>query len=308
MTAEITPVQTMTVFITGAMTTVGQALIRRLASAGHHVYGVADSASEGNYLRALGATPAYPDLYRAGELRSAIQGTQAKCIVNLAPQAANDVPQVNADWDARLGEAAAALAQAAAQAGAEYLVHTSYAFADAQADEHSAAARPVLKAVRAAERAALAGPVPASVLRLGTVYGAESAALQALAKALRAGRMIHPGSHEARAWVYAADAAAAIEAALIERPAGKTISVTDGALASPVQFLQYFAEAQGLAAPARPPLFMPRSPFSAAHAAITHLHAAPASAGEGLHWQPRFASFRQGIDDLLISWRAAEAM
>lgn len=307
MTAEITSVQPMTVFITGAMTSVGQALIRKLVSAGHSAIGVAGSASEGNHLRALGATPAYPDLYRAGELRSAIQGTLAKVIVNLAPQTANDVPQINAEWDARLGEAAAALAQAAAQAGAEYLVHTSYAFADAQADEHSAAARPILKAVRAAERAALAGAVPACVLRLGTVYGAQSAGLQALAKGLRSGRMLHPGSQDERAWVYATDAAAAIEAALIERPAGSTLSVTDGVLASPVQFLQYFAEAQGLAAPARPPMFMPRSPFSAAHAAITHLHAAPASAGEGLHWQPRFASYRQGIDDLLISWRAAEA-
>jgi hypothetical protein len=37
-------------------------------------------------------------------------------------------------------------------------------------------------------------------------------------------------------------------------------------------------------------------------------HADNAAAQQQIGWTPRFASYRQGIDDMLLSWRAHEAV
>ncbi len=305
MTDEIVSSESFTVFITGVITPVGQALTHLLKAQGHNVIGTVSSSRQAEELRAIGGTPAYPDLYRAGELRSVIAGTGAKIVVNLAPQAPNHPPQIDANWDLQIAEAASALAQASAEAGVEYLVHTSYAFADGQTGEESAEARPFLKAVRAAERAVLESPVPSCVLRFGTVYGAESPELLQLIATIKAGRAVHPGFAHKTHWLYATDAAEAINAALHTRPAVETLTVTDDHPASAVEFLQYFCQTQGLLTPDKPRIAV-RRPFSKLHEALQHLHyeAGNAAAKEELNWSPRFADYKQGIDDLLISWRA----
>lgn len=309
MTSEITTTAPLTVFVTGATTPVGRALSRMLAAHGHKVIGTATGAAEGLALRADGVMPAYPDLYRAGEVRSAIAGTGAKLLIHCAPQAANHPPQVAQHWDLRINELADSVAQAAADAGVEFIVGTSYVFADTPAGEHGADAKPFLKAVRAAEKTLLGGSVPACVLRFGTIYGPDSAELAGLVHTLRMGRMVHPGSAHKTHWVQASDAAAAIVAALQARPAGQTLSITDDQAASPIDFLGYFASVQGFTAPSSAPRFMLRNPFDKVQSALMHMHA-EAVAPEGrevLGWKPAFPTYKQGIDDLLITWRAAEA-
>jgi 2-alkyl-3-oxoalkanoate reductase len=310
MTSELTTTAPLTVFVTGATTIVGRALTRMLAAHGHKVIGTASTAEEGLALRADGVLAAYPDLYRAGELRSAIAGTGAQVLVHLAPQAANHPPQAPAHWDLRIAEQAQAVAQAAAEAGIEFIVGTSYVFADTPAGEHGADAKPFLKAVRTAEKALLNGTVPACVLRFGTLYGADSPELASLFSALRLGRPIHPGSAHKTHWLYASDAAAAIMAALTVRPAGQILSIADDNPASPIEFLGYFASSQGLNAPAAAPRFSLRSPFGKVQSALMHMHAeaVPPEGRDVLGWKPAFPSYKHGIDDLLITWRASEAV
>lgn len=309
MSGEITTLsERTTVFVTGATTSAGLALVRRLKRAGHTVVGTVESSSDARTLRTLGATPAFPSRYRAGELQSALTGTQAKIVVNLAPQAANQPPQIPSAWDTRTLEATEALVKAADAAGVQYLVHTSYAFADGTASDPEA--RTFLNDVRAGERAVLGSSFPAVVLRFGTVYGAESAGLQDVLRALMAGRPIHPGSNHRSDWLYADDAARAVEAALAQRPTGEVLTITDGTPASPKEFLRYFAGAQGLIAPENAPRFMLRNPYSRLQRALADLHveAGGAAARSELDWKPQFPSYQHGIDDLLISWRAAEAV
>jgi nucleoside-diphosphate-sugar epimerase len=109
-------------------------------------------------------------------------------------------------------------------------------------------------------------------------------------------------------WVYVIDAARALVLAMQERPAGAVLNIVDGHPASPAQFLRYFAESQGFGAPGGLPLFAPR--LSRAQNAILGLnsHADNAAAQQQIGWTPRFASYRQGIDDMLLSWRAHEAV
>ncbi|MBE2182465.1 MAG: NAD(P)-dependent oxidoreductase [Anaerolineae bacterium] len=308
MTDEIIASEPLTIFITGAITPTGQALTRLLRAQGHQVTGVVNSSQQADNLRSAGGTPAYPDLYRAGEIRSAIAGTNAKIVVNLEPQVPNHPPQIDADWDLQIAAATSALLEAAEAVGVEYLVHTSYAFADAHAGEGSEEARPFLKAVRAAEHAVQESPVPACVLRFGTLYGAESPDLMTLFDTIKAGRSVHPGFPHPTHWLYAADAAAAINAAIHARPTKEILTVTDGHPASAVDFIQYFCEAQGLIAPDKPPRFAFRRPFNSLHEAVQHLHyeAGNEVAKEKLGWSPRFTSYKHGIDDLLITWRAME--
>lgn len=300
---QITTSAPTSVLITGATGALAREVTRQLVAAGHQVTGAVSTSADAAKVRADGAIPAYPDLYRAGELRSVIQGASAKVVLNLAPQLPNHIPQSPAQFDERLAGAATALMEAAAEAGAEFVVHSSYAFADAHAED----AASLLRWVRAAERAALKGSVPACVLRFGFLYGAETDELVSLREALKMGRPVLAGPNNTHAsWVYVSDAARAVVLAMQQRPAGAVLSIVDEDPASPAEFLRYFAESQGFSAPGGLSLFAPR--LSKAQRAILSLnsHADNAAAQERIGWTPRFASFRQGIDDMLLSWRAQE--
>lgn len=300
---QITTTTPTSVFITGAVSPLGREVTRQLVAAGHQVTGAVSSSADAVKVRADGGLPAYPDLYRAGELRSAIQAASAKVVLNLAPQSANHLPQYPAQIDERLADATAALMDAALEANIEFVVHTSYAFADAHADDAAA----LLRWIRAAERAALKGDVPACVLRFGFLYGADSPELGVIRAALKLGRPMRTGSNDTHAnWVYAVDAATAVVLAMLRRPAGAVLNIVDDQPASPAEFLRHFAQSQGFSLSGGLPFL--RGRLSKSQLAIMNLdsHVDNAAAQEQLGWSPRFPSYRQGIDDLLLTWRAQE--
>lgn len=298
------------VFITGAITGAGRETARLLLAAGHRVTGAVSGSAAGAVLRAEGVLPAYPDLKRAGELRSAIAASEAKVVVHLAPQAANHPPQLGFSYDMNLAEEFERVIEAAKDAGVEYVLFTSYAFVEAETHDEAAEelVRPLQRAVRKAEAAALSGAVPASVLRFGYLYGGHSELLNDLRASLRVGRTAYAGDDRGRsAWLHDADAARAIVAAITVRPVGQTLTVTDDSPASPAAFLRYFAEAQGLAVSEK------ISPIARALANKTqlalqqlHYHGSSAEAKAVLGWSPRFSSFQQGLDEVLLAWRASE--
>jgi nucleoside-diphosphate-sugar epimerase len=302
---ELSTAAPLHVFVTGATAELGREVARHLVAAGHQVTGTVASSAEAAELRRMGVLPAFPDLHRAGELRSALLGAGAKLVVNCAPQRANHLPQQRAAWDEHLVEGVTALLEAAAAAGIEFVVHTSYAFAGASSEE----AGDWLRTVRRAERAVLRAEVPGCVLRFGYVYGPDSKALLAVREMLKRGMPVPAGSDTAPAqWVHAADAARAVELALLTRPAGALLTIADDHPATPAEFIRYFAEAQGLNAPMRLPAPAARALIGGMNFALMEA-AAPgdtAEAKQKLGWLPRFTDYRAGIDDVLLSWRAAE--
>lgn len=296
------------IFLTGGSTAIGRDLAHRLVAAGHRVTATCDSSTTATHFRAAGITPAYPDLRRAGELRSAMPGVTL--VINLHPQAANLPPQLAAKFDLALAEETTALSEATAASGAAFLLHTSYAFLNGHAHGEDAEddlepAAPLLEAARAAERAALAGSVPGCVLRLGYLYGPDMTELKTLAATLKAGRFVPVGETHARAaWLHQTDAVNAVLAALTARPAGVTLTAADTEPATPADFVRYFATAQGLTPGGIALPFISKN-TPAAHKALMLLDQATAPVNTDFAWTPRFANYQQGIDDLLLSWRAA---
>lgn len=306
MTTEIEQIQS--VFITGLNTAVGQALALRLRAAGHTVAGVVSSSDEAAYFRRFGVTPAYAVLTRAGELRSAIQGTGASILVNCAAQESNHVPHISARWDAPLADYAEALEEAAAQTGAQYLLHTSFTFAGGHLTEANEGAEEGVHAAQAAEAIALSASVPSAVVRLGYTYGAADKSLEALREALRIGRPLDAGEETiAAGWIYAPDAAAALARAIDQRVDGVTLDVVDDRPQPPAEFVRIFARMQGLGVPGRIPLFFRRVLSTEIQRQIMKIetHPSNAAARATLGWEPRFRNMEAGIDDLLLQWRAA---
>jgi nucleoside-diphosphate-sugar epimerase len=293
----------LSVFITGATSALGREVTRRLKTAGHRITGATTGYENAALVRADGGIPAYPDLLRTGELRSAIQGAKADVVINLAPQLANHLPQHRADWNPRLlDEGVSALLDAAQSAGVQFVVHTSYVFADESADEIA----DLLRAVKSGEQKALNGTIPGCVLRFGFLYGAEVPELMSVRNLLLNGRSVDSGPSDIHAcWVNVPDAARAVVMAVEQRPAGKTLNIIEDEQASPAEFIKYFAESQGFSAPGRAPRFTPWAAPSKEQAALMSLspHVTNADAKATLGWSPRFADFRQGIDDVLLSWR-----
>ena len=305
MANEITEIAPLSVFVTGATGALGREVTRQLRAAGHKVTGATSGYENAVLVRADGGIPAYPDLLRAGEMRSVMAAAKTDVVLNLAPQLHNHLPQVNAQWDARLmSEGVEALLEAAKAAEVKFVVHTSYAFAG----EHDEALDEFLETVRDGEREALTGDVPACVLRLGFLYGAETPELVSVRNAMLAGKTVDCGPDDSHVWwLNVPDAARAVIAAMNARPAGVLLNVVDDQAISPAKFMAYFAQSQGVTPPGRAPRFALWAQPSKMQAALMHLspHISNAKAKELLGWSPRFASFEAAIDDALLSWRAA---
>jgi 2-alkyl-3-oxoalkanoate reductase len=301
---------TASVFITGATSALGLAVARQLTAAGHKVTGTANGSEDARLLRAAGGLPSYPNLTRAGELRSIIQAAKATVVVNLAPQIANQVPFGRSAWNtAWLVDGTQAVIEAAKASGVNYLLHTSYAFLSAAGhDETPEALSPLLLAASSAERYVQASGVPAGILRLGYWYGGGSNALEDLRTALRGGRVTGADATKSHVnFIHMADAANAIVRAVEQQYAGEPLNIVDDHAVSPASFLRYFAESQGLGV-AGLPGFASRLLGDKTQAALLELnsHADNAAAKAALGWSPRFGTIQQGIDDTQLSWRASE--
>jgi nucleoside-diphosphate-sugar epimerase len=294
----------LSVFVTGATGALGREVTRQSKAAGFRVTGATNGYENAALVRADGGIPAYPDVMRSGELRSVIQASKAEIVVNCAPQLANHLPQVRGTaYDARLvDEGVSALLEAAQAAGVKYVVHTSYAFADADSE----ALDRLIEAVKAGEEKVLHGSIPASVLRLGFVYGAGSPELVSARDTLLQGRPVDCGpSNTHAAWTNAPDAARAVLQAIQQRATGRYTIVEDE-LASPAEFLGYFAESQGMSRPGHASRFAVGAQPTKEQLALMSLnpHVSGVEAKDKLGWQPRFPNYRLGIDDVLLSWRA----
>ena len=312
----------LSVFVTGATEGLGRAVTRQLVARGHQVTGMARNREEANLVRADGGLPVYNDLFRASEIASTMKMAKAGVVVNCAPQHMNGLPIGDPDWEyflRLLDEGAVAIAEAAAQAEAQFVVHTSFAFLygdthgdAANEDAHITTDNPLIKSAAAAEQAILNSEVPGCVLRAGFNYGPGNAITEALHQALINGTGLSSvNSDNAASWVHGADLAQAIVLAAEQQPAGEVFNVASDKPVTVNDFVDQFADAVGVARPTRRD--MPQIIENLTTPALTRslmsitFQVSSAKAKEQLGWSPDYADLDAGIEQTLLAWRAAEA-
>ena len=232
--------------------------------------------------------------------------------INLAGQQANSLLHDGHAWKgfARTAVTGTRRAMRAARTkGAPMLVHASFAFVHAvecgaRLDEPL---RSSVDVILECEALALAGPIPACVVRLGYLYGPESGDLLAYRDAFRLGRPYWSGPPWALQYhLHQHDAAAALLAAARPRNAGRIHYATDGLAVSFLRLMDAFAHRVGRRTPLHLPLFS--KPIARAIVREEHMQQTalpmprrtPTPRVPG--WRPRFPDYRKGLDQVVAAW------
>jgi nucleoside-diphosphate-sugar epimerase len=304
--------------------------MRQLSARGRRVIGMTQGVGGAQRVREDGGIAAFGDPLRAGELRSVMTAAEANCAIHLATQSVNGLPMRTIDWDAAAGfvtRSTAAFVQAAKEKGVTFAVYASYAFLYGDThgewvDESAPRLRPskygnhpALRAALEAEDMVLNSGVPACILRAGFVYGPHGDANLALREALRQGKplVVNDGPQYSN-WIYAADLASAAILALERQPAGDIFNIVDDMPSPPAEFVDHFATVLGVQQAARVP--SGRMPAFATRRATSDmqrllwnlsLRVKNDKAKAQLNWTPRFPTYREGIEQTLLAWRAEAA-
>lgn len=304
-------------FVTAADSALGLALVRGLVAAGHKVSGLASTLEGAKAVRAQGGVAVYADLARASELRAVMAMAKADAVVNAAPAQFIDAPftRVNFDGESLIAHTEA-IVSAAKEVGAKYLIQLSYSFiygnrhgeAASEGDKISAET-PIQKAALKAERIVTKSEIPYSILRLGFVYGANSPALRALEATVR--RSLPVAVDEATLnWIHQDDAAEAVRRVAEGRPANEIFNAADDVPQSSLDFLGEFCAVLGVPSPKKSFQFIARVGLSAEQlsAISMSVDCNTNKIHSQLGWTPHYATHRQGIEQVMLTWRAAEAI
>ena len=232
---------------------------------------------------------------------------------NLAGQAANTLLHDGHRWKDFSRQMLVSTRRAmrtAVAADAPLLVHASFAFVHAvqQGAKLSEPLQSCSQAILEAEALVLDGPLPACVLRLGYLYGPESADLLAYRVAFALGRPYWSGEAKAtQHHLHLGDAAAALMAAAKPKNAGKTFYATDGHPLAFEPFMDAFAHRVGRRFPLHLPLrsrLLARAIVRPEHMQQTALPMPPDQPKPRVPgWKPKYADYRQGLDQVIGVWR-----
>lgn len=309
------------VFLTGGDSRVGLAFIRRVVQQGANVVAATPNGTDGAVkIRAAGGLPVYPDLTRAGEIRSVMQMSRADVVVHLTGLALNGSAQIKQPYadDAQHLEAATSnLAQVAGQLGVQRLIYAGPAFhyGDTGSDPISEDAplhtdNAFTQSLAQAEAAVLDGGLPGVALRCGVLYGAHSTSIDALVNAVRKSRNLPNGSGVV-SWLHAADLVNALVALLHADDDGlATVYNVAGDDAHTYHaFTQALAQAMGVDAPGTMHNIMEQFRVGEVQRALLDQSTVldTSKLREALEWQPQFASVNAGLEHMLFQWRADEA-
>jgi nucleoside-diphosphate-sugar epimerase len=232
--------------------------------------------------------------------------------INVVGQQANTLLHDGHAWKdfARTALAGTRRAMRTARTGsAPMLVHASFAFVHAveQGAGLKDPLRSLVEAILECEVLALSGPVSACVVRLGYLYGPESADLRAYRTAFRLGRPYWSGPPKALQYhLHQFDAVSALLTAAIPRNEGKILYATDDQRVSFMKFMDAFAHRVGRRTPLHLPLFL--KPLAKVIVREEHMQQAalpmppraPMPRVPG--WKPKFPDYRVGLDQIIETW------
>ena len=248
--------------------------------------------------------------------RTSSRAQGASAHINLCGQQANTLLNDGHAWKDFPRTMRSATKRALRTAGAAntaMFVHASFAFVRA-VEGGPAIPQPLQSCVHAileCEAMVLAGPLPACVVRLGYLYGPESADLRAYRTAFQLCRPYWSGEsgalqHHIHQW----DAAAALRAAARPKNAGKTCYATDGHAVSFERFMDAFAHRVGRSRPLHLPLrsrLLARAIVAEEHMQQTALAMPTRAASPRVPgWRPRFVNHGSGLDQVIEAWHDME--
>jgi len=241
-----------------------------------------------------------------------VKGAAQGVHFSLAGQQANSLLHDGQAWQNFAGKALAETRRAihsARTGGAPMLVHASFAFLHAV--ERGASLKEPLRssvdAILECEALVLSGPVPACVVRLGYLYGPQSADLRAYRTAFLLRRPYWSGPPEALQYhLHQLDAASALLAAARLQNVGKIVYATAGPAVSFMKLMDAFAHRVGRRTPFHLPSWSKPLAKVIVHeehmqqVALSMPRVAPRPRVPG--WKPRFPDYRVGLDQVIDVW------
>jgi nucleoside-diphosphate-sugar epimerase len=237
--------------------------------------------------------------------------------INLFGQQANTLLHDGHAWKdfprTALSETRRAI-HAARKTRASMFVHASFAFVHAleRGAELEQPLRSCADAILECEALVFSLPFPACVVRLGYLYGPQSADLLAYRKAFQLGRPYWSGLSAARQYhLHQFDAASALLAVGRAKHAGKLYYATDGHAVSFETFMDAFARRVGRDTPLHLPLvsnLLARVIIRHEHMQQTALGMPPGSPSPRVPgWKPMFRDYRRGLDQVIEAWSKASS-
>jgi 2-alkyl-3-oxoalkanoate reductase len=308
----------MKVFIAGATGVLGRRMVRQFSGRGHRVVGLARDEKGRETIRRLGGEAVVGDIFDADSLAAAVG--QADVVIHAATSIPARVSGDRAGWelnDRLRREGTRALVEAAARVGAKTYIQQSVVWVARPADdsffeEQTAVGEPgeLYRSAFDGERiAAGAGEkygFNVAVLRCGGFYAPDAHHTRAFARGLLKRRLPLVGAGDAvSANLHADDAAGAFVAAA-EAGARGLWHVTDDEPTTIREMLFEFARQLGAPTPRRVPLWLAR--LFVPKVEIDFFTRSTRTSNrlfrEEVGWSPRFPSFREGLEDVVGTWRA----
>ncbi len=266
---------------------------------------------------ALGGEPHRADLFDADALARGAEGCEV--IIHAATSIPVKTRPTPSDWemnDRIRRQGTQALTTCAGKVGAELYIQQSVVWVAQPADggffDEDAPAQPDPISRSAFDGENIAGEAGekhgfhVAVLRCGWFYGADAAHTKFFAESLKARRLPIIGKGDAVWSILHLDDAASAFVAATTAPRSGTWHVVDDQAVRVGEFLNYFAERLGAPRPMRVPVWLAR--LVAGSYAVDFFTASTRTSNARFRrefgWTPRFPSFREGIDQIVTSWRA----
>lgn len=298
----------------GATGALGRSIVRQTVADGHEVVGLARSAANEATLRALGARPAKADLFDMASLARAAEGCDV--VVRAATHISTKPKPTPQDWatnDRIRREGTRNLLEAARKVDARLYLQESIAWLarpqDGAAFDERSPPQPdgITASALDAERIAADSGVPAMTLRLGWLYGADTAHARQFVDLLRRRRLPVIGDGSAPlSFLHVEDAGRAFLAAA-KRPKPGLWHVVDARPTPVGEFFDRFAQVGGAPRPMRVPAWLARL---GAGAYLTRFLTTPMVTSatpfrEAVGWAPRYASVAEGMHEVAEGLREA---
>jgi len=309
----------MKVFIAGASGVLGIRLTRQFIARGHSVLGLVRSAKSEAAVRAAGGDPRQADIFDPESLARAADGCDT--VIHAATAIPTKRKTQPSDWalnDRLRRKGTRCLTEAAGKIGARTYLQQSIVWVarpadDAPFDESSPVNnQPIVQSAIDSEFIAREAGVTygftTAVLRGVSFYDSDSAHTRMLADGLRNRSMPLIGSGDALwAMIHTDDAASAF-VTVAEQPRAGIWHVVDNELVTVKDFLQGFSQRLGAKPPRRVPAWLAK--WIAGEAAVQFFTRSNRTSNAPLRqdfgWNPRYPSYREGLDQIVETWRAEE--
>lgn len=307
----------MKIFIAGATGVLGRGLIREFVAGGHQVAGLVRDRRGQSAVEVLGAQSRHADLFDADALARAAEG--ADVVIHAATAIPVKTRPTPRDWemnDRIRRDGTRALAAAAARAGARLYIQQSIVwvarppdgsfFDESSTPQPTGDYRSAYDGEQIAFEAGAREGFNVAALRCGWFYGADAAHTRMFGEGIMKRRLPIVGRGDA-VWscLHTEDAARAFVAAAEGDRTG-VWHVVDNQPVTVEECLKAFAARLGAPAPRRVPVWLAR--LVAGRQAVGFFTSSTVTSNEKFRrdfgWTPRFASYREGFDQIADAWRA----